>query len=189
MKTPITSIYALVAFMAIFLLAGPMPSFAADAGLIPNASMEADENGDQWPDGWPMLKEGGSWGEEDGNRFVRLSSVRPGQMVMLYREISIPEGVGELTLSWRQRVSGLKVGEQLWFDARIMMEWMDAGRAKVSGSPKAPSRNRDTAGWEERSVTFSVPEGARILKFMPCLFRVESGDFDLDDVQLVPSAR
>ena len=102
-------------------------------------------------------------------------------------EINRPDGVRELTLTWKQRVSNLTVGEQAWFDARIMMEWMDASRGKVSGKPSQPSRNKNTDGWEEKTLAITVPEGARILKFMPSLFRVTSGTFDLDDVQLTPA--
>jgi endoglucanase len=155
-------------------------------GLIPNASLETDANLDQWPDQWPKLKAGGTWNEEGGNHFIRITSEKPGEMYMLYREINIPEGVKELTLTWRQRVSNLELGEQKWFDARIMMEWMDAGRSKIAGKPPEPKCSKDTQGWEEKSLTFVVPDGARILKFMPSLFRVKSGKFDLDDVQLTP---
>ncbi len=155
-------------------------------GLITNASMEADANLDQWPDAWPKLKAGGTWEAEGGNHFIRITSEKAGEMYMLYREINIPEGVKELTLTWKQRVGHLELGEQKWFDARIMMEWMDAGRGKISGKPPEPKCSKDTQGWEEKSLTFAVPEGARILKFMPSLFRVKSGKFDLDDIQLTP---
>lgn len=163
-------------------------SHARAEGLIANPTMEEDANLDQWPDQWPRLKTGGSWVEEKGNHFIRITSEAPGEMYMLYREITIPEGVKALTLTWKQRVSKLEVGEQSWFDARIMMEWMDAGRGKVSGKPTQPSRNKDTDGWETKTLAITVPDGARILKFMPSLFRVKSGNFDLDDVQLAPAA-
>ena len=157
-------------------------------GLIINSSMEADTNLDQWPDAWPRLKSGGSWNEEGGNHFIRITSEKAGEMYMLYREINIPEGVKELTLTWKQRVSNLELGEQKWFDARIMMEWMDAGRSKVAGKPTEPKCSKDTEGWEEKSLIIPVPDGARILKFMPSLFRVKSGKFDLDDIQFTPMA-
>jgi endoglucanase len=153
-------------------------------GLMPNSSLETDAN--LWPDDWPKLKAGGSWEKEGDNHFIRITSTTPGEMVMMYREITIPEGVTELTLAWKQRISNLKLGEQKWFDARIMMEWMDISRGKISEKPTIPSRNKNTEGWEEKSISIFVPEGARTLKFMPTLFRVESGTFDIDDVQLTP---
>jgi endoglucanase len=154
--------------------------------LIPNFSMETDADFDQWPDGWPRLKTGGSWENEDGNHFIRLTSTEPGKLVMLYHEIRIPEGVEAVELTWRQRVTGLKRGKESWFDARIMMEWMDADRAKVSPGPAPAATGKDTGGWVDRSVKFLVPEGARMLKFMPALFNVQAGTFDLDNVMLVP---
>ncbi|MEZ0215903.1 MAG: glycoside hydrolase family 5 protein [Rariglobus sp.] len=153
--------------------------------LIPNFSMEVDADHDQWPDNWPQLKAGGAWVEEEGNHFIRLTSTEPGKLVMLYHEIRIPEGVEAVELTWRQRVTGLKRGKESWFDARIMMEWMDADRAKVTPAPAAAVTGKDTGGWVDRSVKFLVPEGARMLKFMPALFNVQAGTFDLDNVTLV----
>lgn len=150
--------------------------------LVQNTDLEADADGDGWPDGWPRLRENGAWVVEDGNHFLRLTSPKPGTMVMLYREIGIPDGVRAIEFSWRQRVTGLKVGTQAWFDARIMMEFLDAARKKVPPTPSAPSVRRDTDGWQSRTIRFLVPEGARTLKFMPSLFNVNSGTFDLDDL-------
>ena len=150
--------------------------------LIANSSLEADANGDQWPDGWPKLKAGGSWEQEEGNHFIRLRSTEPGTMVMLYREINIPAGVQAIEVAFRQRITGLKVGKQAWFDARVMMEFMSADRQKVSPGPKVPNSRKDTEGWVEKSVSFPVSEGAKILKFMPSLFNVAAGTWDIDDI-------
>lgn len=140
-----------------------------------------ESNGDGWPAAWPKPK-GGSWEQENGNSFARMSSYEPGKMVMLYREIRIPDGTEAIEFSWKQRVSGLVRGENSWFDARIMIEFLDAGRQKVGGKGPTPYKNKDTNGWEDKSVKFSVPEGAVFIKFMPCLFNVKAGTFDLDDV-------
>jgi endoglucanase len=172
--------------------AQPAPAAAptTDAGksIIANSSMELDGDGDQWPDGWPKLKAGGSWENEEGNRFIRMTSPSPGAMVMLYREIPIPAGVEALELTWRQRVTGLKRGKQPYFDARVMLEFMDADRGKIGPGPKPVATGKDTISWVEKSTQFIVPPGAHILKFMPALFNVEAGTFDLDDVVLKPTA-
>jgi hypothetical protein len=169
-------------------LAAQAQTPAPNVSLIPNSDMELDADGDQWPDGWPKLKANGSWVAEDGNHFIRLTSPAPGTMVMLYREVAIPAGTKALSLSWRQRVTGLQVGEQPWFDARIMMEFMNAAREKVSPGPNVPYARKDTAGWEVKSLQIDVPEGATILKFMPSLFNVAAGTFDLDVVVLETAA-
>ena len=166
-----------------FLVAAPFAhAQTTDRVLVENSNLETDADGDQWPDGWPKLKAGGSWEQEEGNHFIRLRSTEPGAMVMLYREINIPAGVQAIEVAFRQRIAGLKVGKQAWFDARIMMEFMSADRQKVSPGPKVPYSRKDTAGWVEKSVSFPVPEGAKILKFMPSLFNVDSGTWDLDDI-------
>ena len=167
------------------LLAGPSV-IAQDAtpaeALVPNSSLEADVDGDQWPDSWPKAKEGGSWEVEEGNHFIRLTSPKPGAMVMLYGEIPIPQGVHALEISWKQRVTGLQRGEKSWYDARLMMEFANAAREKVSPAPKPVASAKDTEGWVEKSTHFLVPEGATMLKFMPSLFLVAAGTLDLDDI-------
>ena len=45
--------------------------------LLPNGSLEADANADQWPDGWARPKSGAQWVEEAGNHFLRLASSQP----------------------------------------------------------------------------------------------------------------
>lgn len=158
---------------------------AQSAPLMANANLETDANGDNWPDGWASVKDG-AWLEENGNHFIRLKSPAADKLVMLYQEIGIPAGVEAIELSWKQRITGLKVGKQSWYDARIMMEFLNAAREKVAPTPRAPAARKDTEGWVERSTTFLVPEGARTLKFMPSLFQVAAGAYDLDDITLRP---
>ena len=159
---------------------------ASEDSLTPNGSFEDDQDGDNWPDGWATVKPGGEWLAEDGNHFLRLTSTAPGKMVMLYQEITIPAGVEAIELSFRQRITGLKVGNNSWFDARILMEFLDVGRKKLAPTPSAPASRKDTDGWVEKQTSFLVPEGAKTLKFMPCLFEVAAGTFELDDVVLRP---
>ncbi|MEY3898509.1 MAG: Endoglucanase precursor [Verrucomicrobiota bacterium] len=150
--------------------------------LVSNGNFEANAKTPGWPDDWAQLKAGGSWETEDGNHFLRMTSTTPGSMVMLYRQITIPAGATALDLTWRQRVTNLKLGAQAWFDARIMMEFQNAEGAKVPPAPSAPYVRKDTGGWQEKSMRLTVPDGAVLLKFMPALFQVESGTFDLDDI-------
>ncbi len=161
---------------------------AADASsVLANGTMEIDADTDQWPDGWGRAKSGGTWEAEDGNHFLRLAAAEPDQMTMYYREIPIPAEAKALELKFRARVTGLKVGTSPWFDARIMMELGDAERNPVKPGPEVPYFRKDTKGWEEKSVRFLVPEGATMLRFMPSLFKVGAGTFDIDDISLVPT--
>ncbi|RYX85189.1 glycoside hydrolase family 5 protein [bacterium] len=160
------------------------PSQAQTTSLISNGNFETDANTDTWPDDWGQLKVGGSYQGENGNHFLRMTSPTAGTMVMAYREIKVPADVKAVELTWRQRVSNLKKGKQSWFDARIMMNWLDDARNKIDPGPPAPNVSRDTNGWEEKSVKFLVPDGATMLALMPTLFQVESGTFDIDDISL-----
>jgi len=157
---------------------------ASVVALKSNGDFESDRDGDAWPDGWARVDPGGAWVQEDGNHFVRLTSPSPGRTVMLYQEIPVAAGVEAIELSWKQRISGLKVGQQSWFDARILMEFLNSSREKITPTPSAPASRKDTDGWIEKTTTFLVPDGATTLKFMPCLFQVNAGTFDLDDVVL-----
>ena len=157
---------------------------ALSASLIANGDFEADANSDQWPDGWASAKSGVTWRAEAGNHFLRLVSGKPGETVMLYHAVKLPDGCRALTLSWRMRCSDLKPGRQPWFDARILLDFKDATGNKLSGGPSAPYTRQTTEGWVERRVSFLVPDGARTLEFMPSLLQVERGTLDLDDVVL-----
>lgn len=154
---------------------------AEPATLLPNPTLETDADGDKWPDGWGKAKAGGTWESEEGNHFIRLKSSSPGEMVMIYQQVRIPDSVKAIALTFRWRVSDLKKGKQPWFDARVMMDFKDADGKKLKGAP-APNVGKSTEGWIEKSVSFLVPEGAQTLDFMPTLFNVESGTLDLDDV-------
>ncbi len=160
-------------------------SAEAAANLLANGTFETDMDADQWPDRWPRPKTGVRWATEDGNHFLRLTSSMPGEMVMLFHQIRIPDHVQALEMKCRLRVSNLRKGKQSWFDARIMLDFKDADGKKLPGPP-APNLGRNSDGWVERSLSFLVPKGARTLDFMPSLFQVESGTFDLDDVVLTP---
>jgi endoglucanase len=164
-----------------------LPVFAQPneaTNLITNGNFETDADGDQWPDDWGKLKEGGIYGNEDGNRFLRITSVTPGKMFMNYREIRVPAGVKAVELSFKHRVSNLKRGKQSWHDARIMMNWLDNDRKQLKPGPPAPNLGRDTTAWQEKTVKFLVAEGATMLALMPTLFEVESGTYDIDDLVL-----
>ncbi|MEW4452929.1 glycoside hydrolase family 5 protein [Bremerella sp. JC817] len=174
---------ALIVFFLIFAAASPLLA-AAEAELAPNGNLETPNADSTWPADWGQVKSGGSWESEAGNHFIRLKSPEPGQMVMMYQELKLPPGTEALRLSWKQRVSDLKKGKNSWFDARIMLEFVDDQHQKLKPAPKPAATGKDTDGWEERQVEFLVPPGAYWLQFMPALFQVESGTFDLDDISL-----
>lgn len=152
--------------------------------LLSNGNFEADANSDGWPDNWPRPNNGGTWAEENGNRFLRMTAAKPGEMTMQYNLVALPQNTQALEMSWRWRVSNLKRGKQPWFDARIIVNFKDAAGQKLDAGAPAPNLNANTDGWQERRIRFAVPANARSLEWMPSLFQVESGTLDLDDVAI-----
>ncbi|MBW3637417.1 MAG: hypothetical protein KY445_13295, partial [Armatimonadetes bacterium] len=168
--------------------ASPLASqtVTAPTSFISNGDFQTDENKDGTPEGWGAPKGPLSYEMEGENRFARLTSEKPGQMALLYRLISIPEGQKALELSWKQRISNLKPGKNSWFDARIMMEWKDAEGKKMKGAPSAPYTRKDS-DWVEKTITYLVHEGARTLEFMPSKYQFESRTFAIHNIVLSPA--
>jgi len=150
--------------------------------LISNGNFEALSPDARWPDGWNRPATGGSWQEEAGTHFVRLESGKPGDTVLLYRLVPIPEGTEALEITTRARVSDLKRGKEPWFDARIMANFKDANGQRIDPAPTPLNFASNTEGWKTRSVRFLVPREAVALELMPSLFQVQSGRFDLDEI-------
>jgi hypothetical protein len=161
-------------------------TLAKEGSLISNGGFEATNKANDWPDQWGKLKTGGSWEKDGDNHFLRMKSPAPGETVLLYREIDLPQDVPALELTWRQRVSDLKPGKEIYFDARIMLEFKDAAGKKMTQKPSPPNARSNTTGWVEKKTQFLVPKGALTLVFMPTLMQVERGTFDLDDFKLIP---
>lgn len=67
-----------------------------------------------------------------------------------------------------------------------MLEFQGIDGKKLSGKPSPPYSQKNTNGWVEKKTQFLVPEGALTLVMMPCLFQVQAGTFDLDDLVLRP---
>ncbi len=156
---------------------------AETGSLIVNGGFEKKDKNLDRPEGWGSEGKGVTFETEGENHFLRITAAKPGEMTMLFREIPVPAGVPALQLSWKYRLSDMKKGELPWYDARILIKAVDAAnKAKDIGNPYA-SKNTD-GKWIEKSTSFLIPEGTVKLQFMPCLFRVNSGTFDLDDLKL-----
>ena len=157
-----------------------------ERSLISNGDFETPQKSTDWPQSWGRLQSGGEWSREGENHFLRLTTETPGQTILLYRTVDLPNDVEALELTWRQRITDLKPGKEPYFDARIMMEFKDAAGKKLSQKPSPPYTRSNTSGWVQRRVQFLVPAEALTLEFMPALFQVERGTFDLDDIILKP---
>lgn len=163
-------------------------TLASGDSLLTNGNFETDSKGNGFADGWGSAKEGLSWQEDEGNHYLRMVSQTPGQMVMVYRTFDIPAGTQALEMTWRQRVTGLKRGKNSWFDARIMIDALDASGKKTPKQPGAAVAGGDTKGvWVEKKKSFLVPEGTVSMALMPALFQVNAGTFEIDDIRVRPT--
>jgi len=161
---------------------------ARPASLLENAGFEIDADGDGWPDGWPRPTTPGlTWENENGNRFLRLTSTDPDQIVSIRKELPVPSGAAALKLGWRWRRDKLKAG-RVGQDFRFLVRFLDAEGRKIEPAPRpVHTRVNSEKEWREKSDAFLVPEGARTLVLEPSLIQVASGVVDLDDITLQPT--
>ena len=141
----------------------------------------------QKPDGWG-LPEAVTWGKEKGNAFLRISFVSSDKLTSAYNKIALPNVIAPefnaVKLSYRVRFADIKRGAEQWFDGRIIMHFLDADGNKLKPSPGHPNFKGTSGGWQERETNFMIPDKATHLEFMPTLFRVKSGQLDLDDISM-----
>lgn len=164
-------------------------AFAAESpadSVISNGSFESSKDGAK-PDDWP-LGEGVAWSEEGIGHFLRLTSPRPGAQVMVIRSVSLPSDVKALELNYKVRYEGIKRGSKAWFDGRLIMNFKDDAKRTLEPAPKAPSFTGSSKGWKTKTQQFRVPAGATKLEMMFALFQADSGQLDIDDIQLKPIA-
>ncbi len=146
---------------------------------------QPSENGD-WPVDWAHGK-GITWHREEGRAFLRLTQYEPGKLLMVYRDFAVPADVKAFRFDTIARAANIVSGSQAWFDARIILQFMDDNKVKIKGSPGAIVISRKgTTDWKEISKKFAVPEGATRIECMICLFQVEAGSMDIDLFNLEP---
>lgn len=150
----------------------------AAADLIGDGGFAAEGAAAAWNAG-----AGAEIATDPASRFMRLQA-DPAKMVMAYQLIPL-HGAKALRLSYRARWKGVQRGAQMWHDARVILDFKDKDKQKVSGGPGHPNYNGSSDGWQPRSISMLVPEGAAYLEMMPCLFNAKAGSFDIDDISLV----
>jgi hypothetical protein len=159
----------------------------AASSIIQNSDMESDADGDNWPDGWPQLKAGGSWTNEKGNHFLRLTSSQSNTTTALRRDITLPANTDSIALGWRQRITGLKSTDRPSGEVRISIEFFDANGSKLPGNHPSPLYRTDSAGWETKLGRIPVPSGTNTVRITPTLANIASGSYDLDNFTVIPT--
>jgi len=124
-----------------------------------------------------------SWETENGQRFFRLSATRSGEHVQLYRVITVPPGVAGLDFSTTYRATSVKPGPFPEDNARVILEFLDILHKPIKAPPPVTLAETGSA-WKTVHERIAVPEGAREMAIMPCLFRVDSGTLELASIQV-----
>lgn len=158
-------------------LAAIVPLSAADT-LLGNGDFETAKDGK--PDGW-SLPAGVSYESEGANHFLRLTGAGISTQVSVFREMPV-SGAKAVSVAYKVRYANVKRGGQPWHDARIVMEAKNAEKAAIKGALPHPFFTGTSAGWVEKSFSKVLPDGTATITFMPALFMVETGTFDIDDV-------
>lgn len=166
------------------LFSHPLPAATAYS-LLPDGDFDKPGAKGDWPLGWSKAGSGATWETEDNNRFIRLTSLAPGRHIKLFETARIPAGTPGFDLSMRVRVRGLQPGEQQWYNARVIINFVTAD-GKRTASRQFPQFSRDTDGWQSVTQQIVVPPDAVAIEFMPSLFKVAAGTMDLDDIILTP---
>ena len=164
------------------------PAAPVETSLVSNGTFVLDANGDEWPDGWAHPA-GATWEKEGDLRFLRLQSSKPGQTVMIYRQIALPTPLPPgLEYRLKVRYTDIKRGEKKWFDGRIMGNFKDEkGKTIKKSAPAAPSFIGSSKGWVEKSVFMRVPAHAKTLEIMPCLFQAAGGTLEFSRLEIYPA--
>lgn len=136
--------------------------------------------------GWPAAK-GVSIVEEDGNQFLRLEADEDREQIQAYRRINLQTNIPKLAISFRARHSELTGGSENWHTGRVVMHFKDASGEVLKPDPAPFAFKGSSAGWVEKTVELTVPEGAASFEFFPALFFVPQGTLDIDDVVIAPT--
>ena len=160
---------------------------SATGSLLANGNFETDAKGAGWPDGWGHGPSPGiSWEADNGKHFIRLKQQEPGKMMMLYQIVPIRSGIKGLDLSTKYRTAGIKTGVNSWFDARMILHFLDASGKPVKPDAAALRFSAKAEDWTVASSRILVPEGAVKLEMMPSLFQVADGTLDLAEIRVAP---
>ena len=166
------------------------PAAAPEISLVSNGDFSRATKDPTWPDGWARPKLGTNSYQTEGDiHFIRLQSSAPGQMIMIYRQVPLPSPPPPgIELRLRVRYTDVKVGEKIWFDARVMGKFENAAGKEIKkpGFP-APYFRKSSAGWVDKSIFMAVPPTAHMLDLMPCIFQAASGTLDLAKLEVFPA--
>ncbi len=121
----------------------------------------------------------------EGRRDAVVPFKGEGQTGMVYTPVFFPADTEALVFTCEIRTEGVVAGEQSWFDARIMTDFIDASCSKVKGGPSIGGWT-GTRDWTSVRKVIEVPAGAAGIALMPALFNVAAGAFEVRGMRLEP---
>ena len=114
----------------------------------------------------------------ESHRAFKLVQTEPGKMNMRYIQVNVPAKYEGITITAEVKYDDVVRGEQSWFDARIMSNWIDGNSQKKSGGPVIGGWKGSRDWFAVRKVV-KVDPGAAGIALMPCLFNVKSGSLEM----------
>ncbi len=151
---------------------------SAATSLLSNGNFQRDA-GKNWPADWPH-PDGTSWEKDGDQRFLRLHSTNPGQMILIYRQLVLPKTLPPaLEVRLRLRYADIQPGERSWYDGRVMFHFKNQAGQILKPDPAPTAFKGTSKDWVEKKLILKVPDGAHLLEIMPCLFQPKNGTFDL----------
>jgi hypothetical protein len=164
--------------LGVLLLGAPAAGGEAKIGdeLLANGGFQRlDARG--WPAGWRGFA-GARARSEAGNTWIEVGSYGS-----CPQEIAVEASWMKLKLRFRMRVSGVVRGEEGWQNARLAMEWQDAGGKHVDPWPDVVWAE-GTTGWQQHERVYVIPRGAARLQVAPAMFGRPGGKAEYDDISL-----
>lgn len=178
-----------VAAVLLCLTAGMTPAAVQKTApsLLSNGNFAVAGKDANWPADWPHPA-GASWAKQGTTRFLRLRSSKPGQMVLVYRQVILSTPLPPaLKIHLRLRYTDVKSGAKEWNDARIMAHFKNASGMILQPDPPTPYYRGSSMGWVNYTYFIRVPATAQLLEIMPALFQPASGTLDLAQCQVFPA--
>jgi len=122
--------------------------------------------------------------KKDGNQWVSITNEDPTKVVSVLASLPLEPDWYAVKISVRMKAANLKLGEEGWHNARLVMRFEDGKGKMVGGYPGQPSLKADS-GWTKLVVTNDVPKGAKVLKMQPGLY-FATGRMEIDDILVTP---
>lgn len=159
----------------------PLEARPIRAGF-PEGTFEKTE-GSGWPDGFePWTTDAFQIVTENGNHFLRIVNNKPDSSIGGAGKFQLPPEWKAFRLRAKMRAENLKIGEQVWENARVTLKTMDT-EGEIVGSNLSVVQLREDSDWKVVETINPIAAGAAILEVLPQLTHA-TGVLDVDDIEI-----